>query len=118
MRPANYRKYSDEDIEYIKAHCNDKPKDVAAVLGAPRGTIRTYMGLARNGEPLRHENPPRNYYALYLRKTDELICAGTAKECAAELGIGVRAFYVMAHKALSGKVKKWDVYVEPYEELE
>jgi hypothetical protein len=101
---------------YIEEHCNDKAKDVAAVIGASRGTVAEYMRRFRDGRFERKQYPPQKYYALYRRKTDELVCCGSAAECAEQLGITKRLFYARAHKAATGKIKKWDVYIEPYDE--
>lgn len=114
MRPATYRTYSDEDIAYMWEHRNDRPGEVAKVLNAPPHTIGIYLRKMQDGVFTRGSYPPQKYYAVYLKKTDELVCSGTAKECAEALGIGIRAFYVRVCKALTGKTKKWEVYVEPY----
>ena len=112
MRPTKYRKYSIEDVQYMRDHMYDGPKEVATALGASIGTVAEYLRRLQRGTFQNKEYPSRKYYALYLRKTDELVCCGTAGECAEALGIQKHSFYVLAHKALHGKVKKWDVYVE------
>lgn len=116
MRPSNYHTYTEEELQYIKDHCYDSPKDVATALGCPYGTVLEYMCRFRHGTFERHPFHPQNYYAMYLRKTDELVCSGSARECAEQLGISQMAFRSRVHKTLSGKIKKWDVYVEPYNE--
>lgn len=115
MRPTTYHTYTDDDLRYIEEHCNDNPEDVASVIGASKRTIAAYMHQFRNGTFIRKKRLPEKYYALYRRKTDELICCGSAEECAEQLGITKHTFYTRAHKAASGKIKKWDVYIEPYE---
>ena len=114
MRPSTYRTYATEDIQYMRDHRYDNPKQVAEVLGESPRTIDAYMRRIRNGTFCTKVYPNLKYYALYLRKTDELVCCGSAKECANELGIAIHSFYGMVHKILSGKIKKWDVYVESY----
>lgn len=116
MRPTTYRTYSDEEIAYIRAHCNEPPRKIAEALGAPYSTMLMYTRQMRKGTFTESKYPPQKYYALYLKKTDELVCSGTAEECAEALGIGVRAFYVRVCKALTGRTNKWEVYVEPYRE--
>ena len=118
MQPTRYHKYTDEDLEYIRTHCRDDYKEVASVIGAPPNTVRIYMNRFRDGTFVKKSFPPQKYYALYLRKTDELVCSGTAKECAASLGINTRSFYKMAHTAKHNQCKKWDVLIEPYEEID
>lgn len=114
MRQTRNRKYTIEDIRYIQEHMDDGSASIAETLNAPQGTIIEYMRrIRRDAFPLEHYQLSR-YYALYLRKTDELVCSGTAWECAEALGIRVKSFYIMVHKALHGKVKKWDVYIEEY----
>ena len=66
----------------------------------------------------RKNYPDLKYYALYLRKTDELVCSGTAKECAIELKISIPAFYSRVYNSLHQRSDKWDVYIEPYESIE
>lgn len=116
MNAKTYHKYTNEELEYIKEHCRDDITDVATAIGAPRSTVAVYMRRFRNNSFVHRPHPAQKYYALYLRKTDELVCSGTAEECADTLGITTRAFYVMVHKALHNKVKKWDAYVEPFTE--
>lgn len=112
MRPTTYRKYSAADVQYMRDHIYDGPKEVSKALGASKGTVAEYLRRLQRGTFKTKEYPTRKYYALYLRKTDELVCCGTAQECADALGIQKHSFYVLAHKALHGKVKKWDVYIE------
>ena len=54
------------------------------------------------------------YYTFYARDTDELLCSGTIKECAAALGLTERAIYSIAE----GHSKKYEVYSEEYDPLE
>lgn len=116
---ASYRKYTDREFQYMKEHCHDRPEEVAAILNAPLRTVNEYMRQFRNGKRLERKScTPQRYYALYNHKTDELVCTGTAKECAAALGISRSTFYSMVCKAQKGIVKKWDAYVEDYEDLE
>ena len=112
MKPATYRKYSADDIHYIREHQYDNPHEIAAVLGAPWRTVYEYMRRIRNRTFGVKDDRNVTYYALYLRKTDELVCCGSAKECAAILGIKVNSFYVLVHKILHGTNRKWDVYIE------
>lgn len=116
MRPTSYHTYTREELKYIKEHCYDNPKTVTAAIGGAFSTVDGYMRQFRNGTFNRKENHPRKYYAMYLRKTDELVCSGSAKECAQQLGISCDLFRCRVHKALSGKIKKWDVYVDDYDE--
>ena len=52
----------------------------------------------------------KNYYAVYLKKTDELICSGTSEECAAAMGRSVASFYSMVSRVRNGKNQKYEVY--------
>lgn len=54
----------------------------------------------------------QSYYSVYLRRTDELICAGTSAECAAALGRSVDSFYCMVSRVRKGKNRKYEVYQE------
>ena len=114
MSRRRYHRYTDEELDYIKAHRYDSPSAVAAKIGSSPGTVECYMRWFRQGR--RIHNPKSKFYALYLRKTDELVCSGTARECAEVLGIKPKSFYVMVHKVLHGKTNKWDIYVEEPEE--
>lgn len=118
MRSRPNHRYTTQDLKYIREHCRDTPESVAAAIGAPRSTVEVYMRKCRNGTFDRQEYPPKYYYALYLRKTDELHCSGTAQECADALGIKLHSFYVMIHKITHGLIKKWEILIEPYEEEE
>ena len=112
MRPTRYHRYTKQDLAYISEHRYDKIQDVADHIGAPRNTVAIYMQKFRNGERLKHDFPLRRYYALYRRGTDELVCSGTAKECAEALGILRTSFDSLVSKVKSGKNKKWEVYVD------
>jgi hypothetical protein len=118
MRPSTYRKYSAEDIQYIREHLYDDPRQIAKALDAPWRTIGQYLYQIRQGTFSRGSQRKVTYYALYHRKTDELVCSGSAKECAEILGIATNSFYVLVHKILHGKTKKWDIYVENYDSEE
>lgn len=53
------------------------------------------------------------YYAVYLRKTDELIVCGNSLQCQKQLKLAsVDSFYSMVSKCLKGKNKKYEVLVE------
>ena len=114
MESKHYHRYADEELDYIKEHLYDSPAEVAAAIGRSRGTVYQYQRWFQKGR--RIHNLRHKFYALYLRETDELVCSGTAAECAKALGIKHHSFYVMAHKALRGKTKKWDIYIEEPEE--
>lgn len=58
----------------------------------------------------------RCYYAVYLRKTDELVCSGTVEECAAQMGRSIGSFKTLLVRVRSGKNRKYELYQEPYEE--
>ena len=114
MRPSTYRKYTEADIQYIKDHLYDRPQDVANALKAPYGTVLAYMNQYRDEAGISRRHPASNYYALYLRETDELVCSGSSRECASVLGIDHQSFYKMICRIRNGKTKKWDLYIEPY----
>lgn len=112
---SNYRSYTSKELEYIRTHCDDPPIAVAKALNAPYHTVYSYIRQYRSETSKKpHEHPPQKYYAMYLRKTDELVCSGSAEECAEQLGITIGTFYTRVHAAIYGKCKKWDVHVEPY----
>ena len=54
------------------------------------------------------------HYTVYLRRTDELVASGTAKECAAQLGMTTASFYDMEKRVRKGKQKKYEILKEPY----
>jgi len=58
------------------------------------------------------------YYAVYLRKTDELICSGNAAECAAAMGRSEGSFRSLVSKVCNGLNRKYEVYKEQDSELE
>lgn len=57
-------------------------------------------------------------YFIYLRKNDSLVAAGTSKQCAEVLGVPPHRIHEMASRVKSGKLKKWEIYSEPYAELD
>ena len=54
----------------------------------------------------------KHYYAIYLRKTDELVCCGTSEECAAAMNRSVDSFYSMVSRVRKGTNRKYEVYQE------
>lgn len=62
------------------------------------------------------KNAPRVYYTVYLRETEEVIAFGTARECAAMMGIKYCTFRSEASHAKSGRRQKYIFEKEPYEE--
>ena len=61
------------------------------------------------------------YYTVYLRKTDELVAAGTARDCAKVLNKSLNGFHSMVSKNLKGIQKKYEIIIldaEDDEELE
>lgn len=112
MRTVGSQRYTIDEIHYIEEHLDDGPAKIAAVLNRPLGTIKAYSRRIRQGT-LKYENYKIvRYYAVYLRKTDELVCSGTADECAEYFGVARHTFYTMVCKVKHNKLKKWDIYVE------
>lgn len=52
---------------------------------------------------------PINYYTIYRKSTDDLVCFGTAEECAEALGVKVNTLY----RYVLGN-KQYDIFVENY----
>ena len=60
-----------------------------------------------------------NYYAVYLRKTDELVACGTSAECVKQMGLkSLDSFYCLISHVLTGYNRKYEVYKEPFNQLE
>lgn len=116
MRPRTYHTYTQAELDYIRDHCYDEARDVFDVVGGSYTTIRSYMWKFRNGTFERTKDAPRYYYAVYLRKTDELVACGSAKECMEQMGITKSAFHTLVCRSRNGEIKKWDVYIEPYKD--
>lgn len=61
----------------------------------------------------------KNYYAVYLRKTDELVACGTSAECVRQMGLkSVDSFYCLISHVLHGLNRKYEVYKEKSSDLE
>lgn len=54
----------------------------------------------------------RNYYTVYLRKTDELVASGSAEDCAAAMNQSVDSFYSMVCRVRKGTNRKYEIYIE------
>ena len=55
-------------------------------------------------------------YAVYDKKTDELLVSGNSKFCTRQLGLAsVDSFYSLVSNCLSGKNNKYEVLVEEVE---
>lgn len=89
--------------------------EIAAELGIRPGTVNCYrrkMGLSRNGR-----NKKQHIYTVWSAETDHLLAYGTVTECTRVLGFASEnGFYSMVSRTKSGKLKKYTVLVESYEE--
>ena len=52
------------------------------------------------------------YYTVYLRSSDEVVCSGTARECAKVMGKSVNGFHSMVSKNILRKQNKYEIYKE------
>lgn len=52
------------------------------------------------------------YYTVYLNSTDEIVAAGTARECAKKMNRSVESFYCSVGRTRSGKHKKYTIIEE------
>ena len=54
-----------------------------------------------------------NYYTVYLRKTEQIVASGTARECTKTLGFcNVASFYSVVSKSTHGKAHRYDVVID------
>lgn len=58
------------------------------------------------------------YYTIYLRKNDEIVASGTAKECARQMGKKPKDILYIASNSKYGRNNKYDVLVERVEKSE
>lgn len=69
--------------------------------------------LQRTGRNARiPKEKPRKLYSVYLRKTDEIVAFGTARECAARLGMTLSSFYPTVSRSQSGQQRKYEIISE------
>ena len=59
-----------------------------------------------------------NYYTVYLKKTDEIVVCGTAKECARAMKKSDNSFYSLVSKTNTGKRNKYIVCIEKLDDEE
>ena len=52
------------------------------------------------------------YYTVYLRHDDTILCHGTARECAAVMGMKLTTFYPTVYHTLKGSNRKYEILVE------
>lgn len=90
-------------------------EEIAAQLGLCSTTVnrhRRQMGFPKIGR-----NKKQHMYTVWSAETENLLCYGTAPECAEMLGLSdVSIFYQTISKTKAGKTKKYIFLVEPYEE--
>ena len=60
----------------------------------------------------------RFYYTVYLNSTDEIVVAGTAKECAKAMNKSLNCFYSLVSKNRHGIHKMYTVYTEVVDNFE
>lgn len=58
----------------------------------------------------------RKDYTVYRRKTDELLCYGTADECAEALNMDEHGFYLTVYNVKRGANRKYKIIVTPYDD--
>lgn len=98
-------KVTTKTLEYIRRRNVEGASDVqiGKELGLSSGTIRRFrkrLGLPAVGK----RGYPCHVYAAYLRKTDEYVCGGTAKEISERLGISVPTVYSTVTRSKKDKV--------------
>lgn len=80
--------------------------EVADLLGMPVSTVRWWR--TRQGLPkVKGYHRGVKQYAVHDGKTEELVALGTAKECAAALGIDLGSFRKSMFEAKRGAYKKY-----------
>ena len=57
----------------------------------------------------------RKFYAVYLRETDELLCAGSSAECMSTMGMTYPVFKQTVSKVKAGVNRKYEIYVEDWD---
>ncbi len=66
------------------------------------------------------ENAPnygrKQFYTVYLSKTDEIVASGTAAECASALKRTLASFYCLVTRVRNGNLKKYEIAQEDYDE--
>lgn len=55
----------------------------------------------------------RNYYTIYLKKTDAVVAFGNSEECAAMMNRSLSSFYCMVNRNRNGKQHKYIIVTEP-----
>lgn len=54
----------------------------------------------------------RIYYTVYLKVSDEVVCSGTAEECARSMGKTLNGFHSMVSKNQLHRQNKYEIYKE------
>lgn len=88
-----------------------KDAAIAQKLGLKYSTVRynrRKMRLPLNVGSFSDQRTRR--YCVYDAKTTQFIIEGTAKECAAELGIKVETFYKLFTIFRQGVTRRWEIY--------
>lgn len=58
------------------------------------------------------QDGPRRYYFVYEAKTDKLLAYGTAKECAAQLGVTLDSFYCTVSRAQARVRGRYEIFID------
>lgn len=66
------------------------------------------------GSPAVLKGNKKQYYTVWLSKTDQIVATGTAEECAEQLGMTKASFYSLVWRAREGMRKKYTVLQEDY----
>lgn len=87
--------------------------EIAQALKIPVNTAwRWCHKFGRPARPQRQDPRPQKMYYVYLRATDQLIAAGSARECANRMGVQLSSFYSIVSRSNHGVNKKYEIYKE------
>lgn len=85
--------------------------EIAQELGISISTARKYCKLSGRDKRNDFERPQKIFY-VYLRKNDELIAMGTARECAKRMGITLLSFKSAVSRCRKGTQKNYNIFSE------
>lgn len=83
-------------------------KEISNAFGVPYGQVGYYLRLEG-----KKSNPrkllPRKEYIVHNAHTDEFLAMGSARECAAALGLTLGTFYSEVSRVAHGRRSKYEI---------
>lgn len=85
--------------------------EIGRIVGIDQKTVWRWRVKAGLTPGKKGRQYPAKKYIFYNRRTSEFLVEGTAKECAAFLGLKESSIYSQIYHTRKGRLKKYEIFV-------